>query len=96
MRKHHEKPKVSRRDTRTADEFIRQWCESIGSVREASREAGLVANHLHVWFADPDRRLDPKSTEKLAKASGLPFEALYFRWTKIKDLPMWKFMKAAG
>jgi hypothetical protein len=96
MRKHHKKPVVSRYDSRTADEFIRQWCESVGSVRRASEEAELVSNHLHVWFADPDRRLSPDSTEKLSKAANLPFEALYYRFTKIKDLPMWKYLKAAG
>jgi len=85
---------VKRNDKRTGDTFIREWAKGIGSVRAAERQAGLYRGHLHGWLTEPDRRFNPVSTMKLAKAAGCPTEALEYRWTPIKDLHMWEFLEA--
>jgi len=94
MRKYKPPPRVKRSDPRNADEYIRDWVESIGSIREAGRVAGLSRTHLYVWLDDPDRRLSEIPMTNLARASGLPIEALVRRWTPIKDLDLWKWLRA--
>jgi hypothetical protein len=94
MRKYKPPPRASRTDKRNADEFIRDWADSVGSVLAAERIAGLYRGHLHVYFSDPDRRLNPDTALKLSRAAGIPCEALMFRWTPIKDLDMWKWLEA--
>jgi hypothetical protein len=93
MRKYKDPPQVSRKDNRTGDEFIRQWCEHIGSVVKASKQAGLYRNHLHVWLTDPSRNLNPENARKLAHAANMPVEAVLYRWTRIKDLDLWKWTR---
>jgi hypothetical protein len=94
MRKYKAPPKIKRRDNRTADAFIREWAQALGSVREAERRAGMYRGNLHNWLVEPDRRFNPETTMKLAKASDCPSEALENRWVPIKDLHFWKFLEA--
>ena len=93
MRKYVPQPKASRTDERTGDEFVRQWCEHLGTIVAAGKVAGLSRTHLHTWLDDPNRRLSWQNTLKLAKAAGLPVEALVDRWTPIKDLYVWRWVR---
>ncbi len=93
MRKYKPPPKVTRKDKRTADEFVRQWCQHVGSVLAAEREAGLYRGHLHAWLSDPGRRMGPDCQRKLSRAASIPIEALQFRFEPIGTLDMWKWLK---
>jgi len=84
---------VTRNDPRTGDAFVRDWVEFVGSVGEARHLAGLSRTHLYVWLNDPDRRMSEDSMVKLARAANLPIEALVRRWTPIKDLDIWRWLK---
>ena len=55
--------------------------------------ADLCPNHLHVLLSDPNRKLSPDNALKLALAANMPVEAVLFRWTPIKDLDFWKWLK---
>ena len=92
VRKYVKTPKVRRNDPRTADDFIREWAASLGSVREAGRAAGLSKSHLSTWLDDPNRRMNPNSQLKLARAADIPVEALVFRFTPIKNLDFWAWV----
>jgi hypothetical protein len=96
MRKYTPPPKVRKNDKRNADEFIREWCISIGNVCEASRLAGLYYKHLGIWLNEPDRGLSPDTIGKLSRAANIPAEALLFRWTPIGELDMWKWLNQGG
>jgi hypothetical protein len=96
MARHKTPVKISRKDERNADEFIREWARHVGSVAAAEREAKLYRGHLHLWLCDPSRRFSPEVTQKISRASGCPAEALMFRWTPIKDLDMWNLLEVAG
>jgi len=93
MKKFKDAPQISRQDDRTGDEFIRQWCEHIGSILAAERAAGLCYNHLHTWLNDPNRNFSPDNAVKVAHAANMPLEALFYRWTPIKDLDFWRWSK---
>ena len=84
---------ITRNDRRTGDEYIRQWCESVGSIIAAGRKAHLFRTHLHVWLDDPDRSFSPVTALKVSRAAKVPVEAVLYRFVPIKDLGMWKFMK---
>ena len=93
MRKYKDPPKISRKLAITGDEFIRQWCEHVGSVRHATKLAKLKNNHLHVWLTDPNRNFNLANARKMAFAANMPVEAVLYRWTPIKDLDIWKWQK---
>jgi hypothetical protein len=93
MRRYKEAPQIYRTDTRTGDEFMRLWCEHVGSISGAEKLAGFRPNHLHVLLSDPERKLSPDNALKLAIAADMPVEAVLFRWTPIKDLDFWKCLK---
>lgn len=94
MRKYKGAPKVKRNDPRNADQFIREWIQHVGSILAAEREAKLYRGHLHAWLSDPGRRFNPDSQRKLARVSGLPIEALQFRFEPIGKLDLWEWLKA--
>jgi len=96
FRRHKDRPQIRRNDPRNADEFIREWVESIGSVLAAERVAGISKRHLHVWFYDPDRRFNGETQLKLSRAADIPVEALVYRWTPIGQLDMWKWVDRFG
>ena len=85
--------KVTRNDPRTGDAYIREWCGHIGSVIKAGKRAGLYSTHLHVWLNDPDRQFSAKCALQVSHAAKVPVEAILYRFTPIKELGMWKFMK---
>ncbi len=93
MRKHKSPPKVRKNDPRTADEFIREWIQHVGSVLAAEKLAELYRGHLHTWLGDPNRRFGPEVQLKISRAAKIPVEALQYRWTPIKDLDFWKWVK---
>jgi len=93
MHRYRATPKVRKNDKRNADEFIREWVESVGSIQAAGKLAGLCRSHLYMWLDEPDRRMNPASTLKLSRAANVPVEALVFRWTPIGKLDLWKWLK---
>ena len=94
MRKHVTLRKIKKNDKRTADDFIREWCDHVGGVRAGERLAEVYRGNISVWLHDPDRRFTPDVTRKVSRASGLPCEALMFRWEAIGTLDLWKFVGA--
>ena len=86
---------VKRNDKRCGDTYIREWAKYLGTVRECERQADVYRGTLHNWLVEPDRRFTPTVTLKIAQVAGCPTEALEYRWVPIKDLFMWKFLRAA-
>ena len=82
-------------EKRSGDELVRDWVEDMGSIAKAEREAGLTVGNLRVWLHDPDRGLTGDNTRKLARAAGLPTEAVLFRDDPIKSLDIWNWVRHA-
>jgi hypothetical protein len=86
---------ITRNDARTGDDYLRQWIAFIGNATHAEEAANLCRGHLRVWIYDPNRGFSSEVALKLARASGAPVEALMYRYTPIRDLDFWRFVKAA-
>lgn len=86
------KPVFSRDDTRTVDEFLREWAKSEGTLVAAARASGVPRNHLHSIFYEPYRRGGVLTMEKIARAAEIPVEALLYRFTRICDLDFWNWV----
>ena len=91
MRKNKPPVEVKRGEKRTGDVLIREWTKRVGSVMAAERLVGMYPRHLHNWLNDPDRRFTPEVAQNLSRVSGVPIEAILYRWTPIKELDMWKW-----
>jgi hypothetical protein len=72
---------------------VRTWVETHENVHQAEMASGLTKGHLRLWLHDPDRGLLPYSALKVAHASGIPVEAILFRWVQVNRLHMWRWVK---
>ncbi len=87
---------ITRTEKRCGDEVVRDWVDTFPNVHRAELASGLSKGHLRLWLDDPDRGLMPDYALKLAQSAGVPVEAILFRWRKIHQLDMWRWVKKAA
>lgn len=72
-------------ERRTGLDLVRVWVEGQKNQAEAARVVGMSPQRLWGFLNVEDRGLDPDGARVLARAAGIPFEAVMFKHERICD-----------
>lgn len=73
-------------ERRTGLELVRIWVEGQKNQAEAARLIGMSPQRLWGFLNVDGRGLDPDGSRALARAVGIPFEAVTFKKERICDV----------
>lgn len=73
-------------ETRTCDEFLRDWGRLVGSITRLEKLAGLTPSALRVFLTSPMRRFREPVMVKLRDFTGLPIACQLQRGRRICDV----------